>query len=347
MELRICVPYNSRSTAWASFDGRGRVELKRSFILLIFCRTLNNASSPEGDHIKVTASKYPFPTVCADKQSTDWFHAISRTLKWNERERQKSFVVVEEGPAKSMRKQALINVSKMAAEDLVKEENEDNGNVEDDEEEKFDIDTVVTSEPPSESEAKALAREEQKEAQNAAAAIMRNNSLSENYSRSNSGIDSPDRFADPIPHPHPISPRHVPRASASGSSTPQSSPDQPRIEWEDGDRDDIHSPRAMRESSKSKIPRNRDLDGESARTPRAHEHVHSNLARKVSHAHGHGGRVEPMDRRHILGQSHLLRTQRNIRHARSLSVDGGSRHAFAVWGHDESDSNASDSDSLA
>ena len=82
MELRICVPFNSRSTAWASFDGRGRVELK------------------QGDHIKITASKYPFPTVCADKQSTDWFHAISRTLKWNERERQKSFVVVEEGPAR-------------------------------------------------------------------------------------------------------------------------------------------------------------------------------------------------------------------------------------------------------
>ena len=31
MEVRICVPYNSRSTAWASFDGRGRVELKRAF----------------------------------------------------------------------------------------------------------------------------------------------------------------------------------------------------------------------------------------------------------------------------------------------------------------------------
>lgn len=78
MELRICVPYNSRSTAWVSFDGRGRVELK------------------QGDHIKITASKFPFPTVCADKQSTDWFASISRTLKWNERERQKSFVVVEE-----------------------------------------------------------------------------------------------------------------------------------------------------------------------------------------------------------------------------------------------------------
>lgn len=48
----------------------------------------------EGDHIKVTASQYPFPTVCADNQSTDWFNSISRTLKWNERERQKSFVVV-------------------------------------------------------------------------------------------------------------------------------------------------------------------------------------------------------------------------------------------------------------
>ncbi|GAA5850628.1 hypothetical protein JCM8547_001935 [Rhodosporidiobolus lusitaniae] len=82
MELRICVPYNSRSTAWASFDGRGRVELK------------------QGDHIKVTASPYPFPTVCADKQSTDWFHSIARTLKWNERQRQKSFVILEEGRKK-------------------------------------------------------------------------------------------------------------------------------------------------------------------------------------------------------------------------------------------------------
>lgn len=82
MELRICVPYNSRSTAWASFDGRGRVELK------------------QGDHIKITASRYPFPTVCANKQSTDWFQSVSRTLRWNEREKQKSFVVVEEDQPK-------------------------------------------------------------------------------------------------------------------------------------------------------------------------------------------------------------------------------------------------------
>lgn len=32
MDLRIAVPYNSRSTAWASFDGRGRVELRRESI---------------------------------------------------------------------------------------------------------------------------------------------------------------------------------------------------------------------------------------------------------------------------------------------------------------------------
>jgi NAD+ kinase len=35
MELRICVPYNSRSTAWASFDGRGRVELKRKLACIL------------------------------------------------------------------------------------------------------------------------------------------------------------------------------------------------------------------------------------------------------------------------------------------------------------------------
>jgi NAD+ kinase len=103
MELRICVPYNSRSTAWASFDGRGRVELKRLSLL-----SLNRflADYLEGDHIKVTASKYPFPTVCADKASPDWFNAISRTLRWNEREKQKSFVVVEEDNVPAVKKQS-------------------------------------------------------------------------------------------------------------------------------------------------------------------------------------------------------------------------------------------------
>ncbi|KAI9259286.1 ATP-NAD kinase-like domain-containing protein [Sporodiniella umbellata] len=77
MELRICVPFNSRNTAWASFDGRGRVEIK------------------QGDHIKVTASRYPFPTVCKEDQATDWFNSLQNCLHWNKRERQKSFAVVE------------------------------------------------------------------------------------------------------------------------------------------------------------------------------------------------------------------------------------------------------------
>ncbi|KAI8604601.1 ATP-NAD kinase-like domain-containing protein [Dissophora ornata] len=86
MELRICVPFDSRSTAWASFDGRGRVELK------------------QGDHIKVTASVYPFPTICSNSQSSDWFHSLSRCLRWNERERQKGFTVVEHSSAKRTKK---------------------------------------------------------------------------------------------------------------------------------------------------------------------------------------------------------------------------------------------------
>ena len=64
----------------------------------------DNLTLSEGDHIKVTASKYPFPTVCADKQSTDWFNSISRTLRWNEREKQKSFVVIEEDGETSTRR---------------------------------------------------------------------------------------------------------------------------------------------------------------------------------------------------------------------------------------------------
>ncbi|ODN94738.1 hypothetical protein L198_04882 [Cryptococcus wingfieldii CBS 7118] len=78
MELRVCVPRDARSTAWASFDGKGRTELH------------------QGDHIKITASRYPFPTICADKANTDWFSAIARTLLWNERAKQKTFTIKEE-----------------------------------------------------------------------------------------------------------------------------------------------------------------------------------------------------------------------------------------------------------
>lgn len=163
MELRVCVPFNSRSTAWASFDGRGRVELKRTYSVR-FCYSFYSrlTSHAEGDHIKITASKYPFPTVCADNQSTDWFHSISRTLKWNERERQKSFVVVEEGPEKHKPKEKKHplksshvvenGIEKLEEEDEVSDEEEGESD-EEEEEEKYDIDDLSSTESPNRSEA--------------------------------------------------------------------------------------------------------------------------------------------------------------------------------------------------
>lgn len=65
MLLRVTVPRNSRATAYCSFDGKGRVELK------------------QGDHVTITASQYPFPTVV--RTGTEWFDSVSRTLRWNVR----------------------------------------------------------------------------------------------------------------------------------------------------------------------------------------------------------------------------------------------------------------------
>ncbi|KAL2198935.1 ATP-NAD kinase-like domain-containing protein [Corynascus similis CBS 632.67] len=65
MCLRVSVPRNSRATAYCAFDGKGRVELK------------------QGDHVTITASQYPFPTVV--RRPAEWFDSVSRTLRWNVR----------------------------------------------------------------------------------------------------------------------------------------------------------------------------------------------------------------------------------------------------------------------
>lgn len=65
MLLRVTVPRDSRATAYCSFDGKGRVELK------------------QGDHVTITASQFPFPTVV--RKGTEWFDSVSRTLRWNVR----------------------------------------------------------------------------------------------------------------------------------------------------------------------------------------------------------------------------------------------------------------------
>lgn len=63
--LRISVPNSSRSTAYCSFDGKGRVELR------------------QGDYVTVEASQYPFPTVVSN--NNEWFTSVQRALRWNTR----------------------------------------------------------------------------------------------------------------------------------------------------------------------------------------------------------------------------------------------------------------------
>ncbi|KAL1960575.1 hypothetical protein VTO42DRAFT_7154 [Malbranchea cinnamomea] len=63
--LRIAIPHGSRSSAYCSFDGKGRIELR------------------QGDYVTVEASAYPFPTVVSS--GGEWFESVRRTLQWNVR----------------------------------------------------------------------------------------------------------------------------------------------------------------------------------------------------------------------------------------------------------------------
>lgn len=71
IHLKLKVPLRSRSTAWAAFDGRTRVQLD------------------VGDYVTVCASRYPFPTVKNEKDQ--YFESVSRILNWNSRKEQKGF----------------------------------------------------------------------------------------------------------------------------------------------------------------------------------------------------------------------------------------------------------------
>ncbi|KAI8825003.1 ATP-NAD kinase-like domain-containing protein [Fimicolochytrium jonesii] len=72
-EIRIQVPADSRNSAWCSFDGRHRIELKK------------------GDFVTVNMSRWPMPTICDADQGVDWFESLKRCLHWNERTRQIAF----------------------------------------------------------------------------------------------------------------------------------------------------------------------------------------------------------------------------------------------------------------
>ncbi|KAF3908485.1 hypothetical protein ABW21_db0204434 [Orbilia brochopaga] len=74
MVVRVAVPYDARSSAWASFDGKERVELHR------------------GDYVTLAASRFPFAFIQSKAHQGDWFDSLSRTLQWNSRTaRQKEF----------------------------------------------------------------------------------------------------------------------------------------------------------------------------------------------------------------------------------------------------------------
>ena len=192
----------------------------------------------------------------------------------------------------------------------VEEEDDD-----DEEDEKFDIDDLSGTE----TEAKAkLAKTqpasksekdwEQHNAEAAAEALSKGNPHLSRvpFSKSGieSGVDSPDRFMGPHPHPPKVSPRHVQWKGGhfdptnSGDSEPGPSPLRPS-----------HSP--VRE----RITRERVEAGESAKTPTLHGHF---------------------------GRGTVVGTHRG--RSRSKDTHDVGRRTFAVWGQDESDSNTSDND---
>ncbi|KAI0201259.1 ATP-NAD kinase-like domain-containing protein [Astrocystis sublimbata] len=71
--LRLGVPYNSRTSSWASFDGRKRIELQ------------------PGDYVTISASRFPFASVQPQgRRSEDWVNSISGKLGWNTRQKQKN-----------------------------------------------------------------------------------------------------------------------------------------------------------------------------------------------------------------------------------------------------------------
>ncbi|KAI9709542.1 MAG: hypothetical protein M1820_003302 [Bogoriella megaspora] len=89
--LRIGVPYDARTNCWASFDGRQRFVYTRSKFLYYHLTPYRVELKP-GDYVTVSASRFPFPSVLPlDRQREEWVDAISSTLNWNSRQRQKSF----------------------------------------------------------------------------------------------------------------------------------------------------------------------------------------------------------------------------------------------------------------
>lgn len=92
--LRMGVPYDARTSSWASFDGRERYDNSSDAegpASAAWLRLLRVELNP-GDYVTISASRYPFANVLPQgRRSEDWVNSISRTLNWNSRQKQKSF----------------------------------------------------------------------------------------------------------------------------------------------------------------------------------------------------------------------------------------------------------------
>ncbi|OLY79871.1 putative kinase [Smittium mucronatum] len=84
VQLKVEVPFDSRNTAWVSFDGRNRLELNR------------------GDYVKVSASNYPLPSMTRidndGAKGHDWFQNLTESFNWNTRMRQKQLNTLLDNP---------------------------------------------------------------------------------------------------------------------------------------------------------------------------------------------------------------------------------------------------------
>lgn len=197
-------------------------------------------------------------------------------------------------------------------EEVVEGEEED-----DEDDDKFDIDDISGAE--AEAKAKLVESQrisksekdwEQHNAEVAVDALSKGNLYPSRvaFSKSGveSGVDSPNRFMGPLPHPPKVSPRHV--------------------QWTKGEPFDPTTggggepgPATLQQSlspHRERLIKDRLELGETAKTPTLHGHFGRGTA--VGH---HRSRSKSKDNNDV------------------------GRRTFAVWGHDESDSNASDNDS--
>ncbi|XP_045155165.1 NAD kinase [Echinops telfairi] len=78
VELKITLSPEARNTAWVSFDGRKRQEIRH------------------GDSISITTSCYPLPSICVRDPVSDWFESLAQCLHWNVRKKQTHFTEEEE-----------------------------------------------------------------------------------------------------------------------------------------------------------------------------------------------------------------------------------------------------------